>query len=135
MNARDEPDFLKEFDEFLENIDRPVPPKLKLVSEAPVQLDVGAMRETNRNREARLLEEERRLIDEAHQKTVEFCQRRNILPPPHAIEGRRAMREARLAEARAIQWRDTVNYHREMVLFHEAAEAEFRTNDILGLWS
>jgi hypothetical protein len=114
---------------------KPKPPKLKLISEAPVQVDLEAKRQRNREREAETLAEERRLIDEAHQKTVEFCKLRNILPPPHPIEGRRAMREARLAEARAIQWRDTVNYHREMTLFHEAAEREFREADFLRLWS
>jgi hypothetical protein len=137
MNARDEPDFLKEFDEFLENIDKPKPaePKLKLVSEAPVQVDLVAKRQRNREREVETLEEARRLIDEGHQLCVAFCKRKGIVPPPHPVEARRQMREARQAEQAQIRWRDTVAYHREMVLFHEAAEAEFRANDILRLWS
>jgi hypothetical protein len=131
-----DPDFIKEFEEFLENIDKPKPPepRLKLVSEAPVRIDLEAKRQRNREREQDTLAEERRQIDEAHQKTVEFCKRRGIKPPAHPIDGRRELRERKLAADRALRLQLSVDYHMEMKHFHEAAEREFRENDILGLW-
>src|SRR6266571_4966188 len=111
-----EPDFLKEFDEFLENIDKPKPaaPKLKLVSEAPVKLDVETARRINRDREQRLLEEERRSLEEDYQRSVEFCKRKGIVPPPHPVEARRVMRQQRLAEQAQLRWQQRVDYHGEM---------------------
>jgi len=131
-----EPDFLKEFDEFLENIDKPKPaePKLKLVSDTPVKLDVETARQINRDREARLLEEERRSLEEDYQRSVDFCKRKGIRPPPHPEQARRVMRQQRLAEQAQLRWQQRVDYHGEMRRLHEAAEREFRANDILGLW-
>jgi hypothetical protein len=67
--------FLEGLEERLLTPKKPAAPKLKLVSDAPVSLDVDAMRQTNRDREARLLAQERREMDEAHEKTVAFCKR------------------------------------------------------------
>jgi len=134
MTTEDPLAFLDGLEERLLTPKAPPKPKLKLVSDAPVKLDLDAMRQTNRDREARLLAEERREMDEAHQQTVEFCRRRNIPPPLHPMEARRVMREQRQEEDRQLRWQQRVDYHGEMKLFHESAEAEFRANDPLGLW-
>jgi hypothetical protein len=132
----EEPDFLKEFDAYLDNIDKPkAKPKPRLVSEGPVKVDLEAKRQRNREREADTLAEARRQIGEAHQKTVEFCKRKGIKPPAHPEEGIRQLRQQRLDADRSLRLQLSVDYHREMVLFHEAAEREFRENDILGVWS
>src|SRR5712691_3773347 len=126
MTTEDPLAFLEGLEERLLTPKKPAAPKLKLVSDAPVKPDVDAMRQTNRDREAKLLAEERREMDEAHQKTVAFCKRKGIVPPPHPMEARRAMREQRQQDERQLEWQQRIDYHGEMRRFHEAAEREFR---------
>jgi len=116
-------------------IPKPAEPKLKLVSDAPVKLDLETARQTNREREAKVLEAERLSLEEDYQRSVAYCTRKGITPPPHPEAARKAMREARLEADRQLRWQQRVDYHGEMRAFHEAAEAEFRENDPLGLWS
>src|SRR5262245_15768121 len=92
---------------------------------APVSLNLEASRQINQEREARLLEEERRQLDEAHQRTVEFCKRRNILPPCHPKAAQRLAREAKLRELEEIHRQSAIDYHMEMKLLHQSAIDEF----------
>src|SRR5262245_57991879 len=128
MTQAEEPDFLKEFDEFLENIDKPVPPKpriehLKDKISKPPELDRS--REVLAQTQSRFHQEELRQLGKPNEKLLRNKRLFGSARPPSA--------EARQALTRQL----ALDYAMEATRARQRAEAEHeaRLNEFkMGLY-